>query len=46
VAVPIALQIQVGDGSWESWLIPQKKTDDGPDFVTFHVLVAWKPNST
>jgi hypothetical protein len=46
VAVPIALQIQVGDGSWESSLIPQKKTNDGPDFVTFHVLVAWKPNST
>jgi hypothetical protein len=46
VAVPIALQIQVGDGSWESSLIPPKKTDDGPDFVTFHVLVAWKLNST
>jgi hypothetical protein len=46
VAVPIALQIQVGDGSWESSLIKQKETDDGPDFVTFHVLVAWKPNST
>ena len=41
VATPIALQIQVGDGSWESSLIKTKQTE-GPDLVTFDVLVTWE----
>ena len=38
-AIPIALQVQVGNGSWESSLIPQQKDDD--DFVSFDLVIAW-----
>jgi len=42
-AVPIALQIQVGDGSWESSLVkPLPTKDNEPDFVSFDIVVTWK----
>lgn len=41
--VPIALQIEVGDGSWESSLIqPVSKLISRRDFVTFHLVVVWE----
>lgn len=42
-AIPIALEIQVGQGSWESSLIKAKETKEGeePDCVTFDLLLAW-----
>jgi hypothetical protein len=39
-AAPIALQIQVGEGSWESSLI-KSVPSESPDLVTFDVLIAW-----
>lgn len=37
--IPIALQVEVGNGSWESSLIPQQQKED--DFVTFDLLLTW-----
>jgi hypothetical protein len=43
-AIPVALQIQVGDGSWESSLIQplQGLEGDSKDFVSFDLVVLWK----
>lgn len=43
-AVPLAMQIEVGNGSWESSLVqPEIKGDggDGKDTVSFDVVIAW-----
>lgn len=37
-AIPIALEVEVGNGSWESSLIPQKQNEN--DFVAFDLLIA------
>jgi hypothetical protein len=39
-APPIALQIQVGEGSWESSLF-KSVPSESPDLLTFDVLIAW-----
>jgi hypothetical protein len=42
-AVPLALQIQVGDGSWESSLVQtQRLADDSIDFVSFDLVIIWE----
>lgn len=43
-AVPLALQIEVGDGSWESSLIqPEASKGDGTtDMVTFDLVIVWE----
>ena len=42
VAIPLSLQVQVGEGSWESSLIQPRFTEDGgKDFVPFEFLLAW-----
>lgn len=38
---PIGLQLQVGDGSWETSLI-EPIPKEGPDFVLFQVIFVWK----
>jgi hypothetical protein len=42
-AIPVALQIEVGDGSWESSLIqPQPVNgDEAKDMVTFDLVIIW-----
>ncbi|KAL3921542.1 MAG: hypothetical protein SGILL_002695, partial [Bacillariaceae sp.] len=42
-AIPVAMQIEVGDGSWDSSLIQTKHIveDDPKDFVSFDLLVLW-----
>jgi hypothetical protein len=47
-AIPIELQIQVGDGSWESSFIqPQLELEgDSKDFVSFDLVVLWKNLTT
>jgi hypothetical protein len=41
-AIPLSLQVQVGEGSWESSLIQQRFTEEGgQDFVLFEFLLAW-----
>jgi hypothetical protein len=41
-AVPLALQIEVGDGSWESSLIqPEPKGNGEKDMVTFDLVITW-----
>lgn len=43
VSTPLALDIEIGDDSWESSLIQKKATtEDNKDFVTFFVLPIWK----
>ena len=44
VAAPISLQIQVGDGSWESSLVKPQPME-GLDLVIFDVLIAWETNT-
>jgi len=46
IAAPLALQIQVGNGSWESSLVKAKEIEGGPDLVTFDVLIAWDTSTT
>jgi hypothetical protein len=43
-AVPMALQIQVGGGSWESSLVQSQQLEDGDplDFVSFDLVVLWE----
>eukprot|EP00980_Cylindrotheca_fusiformis_P028103 scaffold22580_cov210-Cylindrotheca_fusiformis.AAC.10 len=42
-AVPLSLQIEVGDGSWESSLIqPELSKDKSKDMVTFDLVVVWE----
>lgn len=52
-AIPLALQIEVGDGSWESSLIQAKPTigkkddeDGGKDIVSFDLVLTWPPPGT
>ena len=37
--IPIAMEVKVGNGSWESSLIPQQKEKD--DFVSFDIVLTW-----
>jgi len=43
-AVPITMDLQVGDGSWESSLVqPRDDGDqDSKDFVSFDLVIIWK----
>jgi hypothetical protein len=43
-AIPIALQIQVGGGSWESSLVQSQQLEDGDpqDFVSFDLVILWE----
>ena len=43
-AVPLALQIEVGDGSWESSLVQAEPVagGEGKDVVTFDLVVIWE----
>jgi hypothetical protein len=43
-AIPLALQIEVGDGSWETSLIQPEPVNEGggKDMVTFDLVLAWK----
>jgi hypothetical protein len=44
-AVALALQIEVGNGSWQSSLVqPKQQEGDAKDWVTFDLLITW--NST
>lgn len=47
VSTPLALDIDVGDGSWESSLIQKNTTveDTKNDHVTFIVLPTWKADN-
>jgi hypothetical protein len=42
-AVPLALQIEVGDGSWDSSLVQAEpvKDDETKDMVTFDLVIVW-----
>ncbi|MGK3760348.1 MAG: hypothetical protein ACI8RD_012665, partial [Bacillariaceae sp.] len=44
-AVPFAMDIQVGDGSWESSLIQSQATseseEESKDFVSFDLVLVW-----
>ena len=42
-AIPLALQIKVGDGSWESSLIQPEPVKEGEehDMVAFDIVIAW-----
>ena len=40
-AFPLSLQVQLGNGSWDSSLI-QPLADDAEDWVTFDLLVVLK----
>ena len=42
-AVPITMEVQVGDGSWESSLVQPRDTGstDGKDFVSFDLVIIW-----
>ena len=44
-AIPLALKIEVGNGSWESSLIQANEEGEGPDLVSFDLLLSW-PSST
>ncbi|KAG7359297.1 hypothetical protein IV203_015886 [Nitzschia inconspicua] len=43
-AIPLALQIQVGGGSWESSLVQtqQLEEDDPKDYISFDVVIVWQ----
>jgi hypothetical protein len=44
-AIPLSLQVQVGEGSWDSSLIQSRFTEDGgKDFVSFEFVLAWHQN--
>jgi hypothetical protein len=38
--LPFGIEVEVGNGSWESSLIPQKNAEN--DFVSFDLVIAWK----
>jgi len=40
-AIPLALQVDLGNGSWESSLIPTKPEAGESDNVTFDLVLAW-----
>lgn len=42
-AVPITMELQVGDGSWESSLVQPRDIDsqDTKDFVSFDLVIIW-----
>lgn len=44
-AVPLAMQIEVGNGSWETSLVQPESTVDGDnsqrDMVTFNLVIVW-----
>jgi len=40
--IPVLLQIQVGDGSWESSLIKPRTNLQTPDYVSFDLVLVWK----
>ena len=44
VSTPLALEIEIGDGSWESSLIQKESgyDDEKRDFLSFVVLPTWK----
>lgn len=44
-AVPISLQIEVGNGSWESSLIRKETKGDEKDMVSFDLVIIWEKNS-
>jgi hypothetical protein len=37
--LPISIEVELGNGSWESSLIPQKNPEN--DFVAFDLVIAW-----
>lgn len=43
-AVPLSLQIQVGDGSWDSSLVQTQQLEEGDpdDFISFDVVICWE----
>ena len=41
-AIPLSLEIEVGNGSWESSLVKPRTDSDGPDYVCFDVVLLWK----
>uniref|UniRef100_A0A7S0G9X7 Dynactin subunit 4 n=1 Tax=Proboscia inermis TaxID=420281 RepID=A0A7S0G9X7_9STRA len=41
-ALPISMQIEIGNGSWESSLLTSSKGGEGDDFASFDMLVVWK----
>jgi hypothetical protein len=45
-AVGLALQIEVGNGSWQSSLVqPKQQEGDAKDWVTFDLLITWNSRS-
>jgi hypothetical protein len=45
-AVALALQIEVGNGSWQSSLVqPKPQEGDAKDWVTFDLLITWNNRS-
>ena len=42
-AVPITMELQVGDGSWESSLVRARDdgSDESKDFVSFDLVIIW-----
>eukprot|EP00522_Entomoneis_paludosa_P006590 CAMPEP_0172454702 /NCGR_PEP_ID=MMETSP1065-20121228/11615_1 /TAXON_ID=265537 /ORGANISM="Amphiprora paludosa, Strain CCMP125" /LENGTH=533 /DNA_ID=CAMNT_0013207081 /DNA_START=31 /DNA_END=1632 /DNA_ORIENTATION=- len=41
MAVPLALELEAGNGSWESSLIPKETKDDADDWVAFDLVITW-----
>ena len=41
-AIPFTMDVQVGDGSWESSLIQPREGLEGPDWVSLDLLLVWK----
>jgi hypothetical protein len=45
-AVALSLQIEVGNGSWQSSLVqPKQQEEDAKDWVTFDLLITWGSRS-
>jgi len=40
-AVPLAMEVDLGGGSWESSLIPVEEVNEGNDKVTLDIVLAW-----
>lgn len=40
-AIPLALNCEVGNGSWESSLIKANEEGEGPDLVSFDLVLSW-----
>ncbi|KAL7567639.1 hypothetical protein ACA910_000232 [Epithemia clementina (nom. ined.)] len=41
VAVPLTLQLETGNGSWESSLIQKVTEGENPDWVSFDLVITW-----